>query len=191
MTSIYQHIRDQWKRPKESMPQLTKERQIQWRRDPAVLKIRRPTRIDKARNLGYKAKNGIIVARTRIKRGGRKRAKFQAGRSPKRSGRVHFSPQKSLQRIAEERTNDTFPNLEVLNSYWVGEDGQYAWFEIILVDPAHPEIKSDRDLHWITENKHFGRVYRGKTSEGRKNRGLHNKGTGAEKIRPSARANNR
>jgi large subunit ribosomal protein L15e len=36
--------------------------------------------------------------------------------------------------------------LEVLNSYWVGEDGQHEWFEAILVDPNHPSIKNDDNI---------------------------------------------
>ena len=34
---------------------------------------------------------------------------------------------------------------------------------------------------------HRGRAYRGKTGTGKRGRGLHNKGKGAEKLRPSLR----
>jgi len=78
-------------------------------------------------------------------------------------------------------------NLEVLNSYWVGEDGRYKWFEVILVDRSHPAILSDPQLSQIAKQR--GRVYRGLTSAGRRARGLRRKGKGAEKIRPSLRAN--
>ena len=57
---------------------------------------------------------------------------------------------KSLQRIAEERAQKHYPNLEVLNSYWVGEDGKEKFFEVVLVDPVHPEIVSDPKISWIT-----------------------------------------
>ncbi|MEW6329664.1 MAG: 50S ribosomal protein L15e, partial [Candidatus Micrarchaeota archaeon] len=70
----------------------------------------------------------------------------------------------------------------VLNSYWVGEDGSHSYFEIILVDRTHPNIKND------FPNLGRGRAARGLTSIGRKGRGLLHKGTGAEKIRPSVRA---
>ena len=50
-------------------------------------------------------------------------------------------------------------------------------------------IKSDRKINWICDSTHKGRVFRGLTSAGRKSRGLRNKGKGAEKIRPSIRAN--
>jgi large subunit ribosomal protein L15e len=96
---------------------------------------------------------------------------------------------KSLKRMAEERAAKRYPNMEVLNSYWVGEDGKNVWYEIILVDKHHPSIIADKDLNWICGSAHKNRVFRGKTSAGRKGRGLHWKGKGAEKARPSVRAN--
>jgi len=98
-----------------------------------------------------------------------------------------FKPAKNLRLIAEERTAKKFPNLEVLNSYWVGEDGRHKWFEVILVDKNHPVIKTDKDVGWITEKQHTGRVFRSLTSAGKKVRSLRRKGIGAEKVRPSRR----
>ncbi len=186
---MYQYVRALWKRPKESLGKLWQERLIRWRREPAVVRIDKPTRIDRARALGYKAKQGVIVVRVRVKRGGRERPRHRQGRRPKRYGFVYFSPKKSLQWIAEERAARKFPNLEVLNSYYVGGDGQYIWYEVIMLDPHHPAIKNDRHLGWITGKAHKGRVFRGLTSAGKKARGLRNKGKGAEKVRPSIRAN--
>ena len=59
-----------------------------------------------------------------------------------------FKPGKSLRLIAEERTAKRFPNLEVLNSYWVGEDGRHKWFEVILVDTNAPSHKN-RQRHQL------------------------------------------
>jgi large subunit ribosomal protein L15e len=98
---------------------------------------------------------------------------------------------KSIQRIAEERTARHYPNLEVLNSYWIGEDGKEKYYEIIMVDPHHPSIINDAKINWICEPQHKGRVYRGLTSAGKRGRGMHNKGIGAEKVRPSLRAHDR
>jgi large subunit ribosomal protein L15e len=97
------------------------------------------------------------------------------------------TPKKSLQWIAEERAARKYPNMEVLNSYWVAEDGRYKWFEVIFVDRDHPAIKSGKQLSWMTAKKK--RVFRGLTSAGRRGRGLRRKGRGAEKVRPSLRAN--
>ena len=96
---------------------------------------------------------------------------------------------KSTQRLAEERVGKKYPNMEVLNSYWVGQDGKQKFFEVILVDPNHPVIKADKQLSWVGNSRHRGRVHRGKTSAGKRGRGLYNKGKGAEKLRPSLKAN--
>ena len=79
--------------------------------------------------------------------------------------------------------------MNVLNSYWIGEDGRYHYYEVILVDPYHPVIEKDPKINWITNPSSKRRVLRGKTSAGRKGRGLHYKGKGVEKVRPSIRAN--
>ncbi len=182
--NLYKYIRDAWKNPSDSyVKELMQERAPLWRKESTIQRIDRPTRIDKARSLGYKAKKGYIVVRTRVRRGGRRKTRFTAGRKPKRMGVNKITPAKSIKRIAEERVARKYPNLEVLNSYWVWEDGKFKFFEVILVDPNHPSIKNDKNINWICENQHTGRVHRGLTSEGKKTRGLRGKGKGAEKVR--------
>lgn len=166
---IHKYLRKLWKRPKENIERY-REMMREWRKDPVVKRIERPTRLDRARALGYKAKQGFVVARVRVKKGGRKRPKPSGGRRPKRAGIKHFTPSKGLQWIAEEKAARKFPNLEVLNSYWVGDDGVYKYYEVILVDPNHPVIKSDPKISWIANQR--GRVFRGLTSAGKKARGL-------------------
>ncbi|UCG95154.1 MAG: 50S ribosomal protein L15e [archaeon] len=178
---MYKRIRVLWKRPKENLGDLWKQRLIDWRKQNAVERIDKPTRLDRARNLGYKAKQGYVLARVRVRRGGRKRPRPSKGRKPKKAGVKRFSPGKNLRHIAEEKAARKFINLEVLNSYYVAEDGIYKWYEIVLVDPNHPVIKKDRKINWISGSR--GRVFRGKTSAGRKSRGLHGKGKGFEKSR--------
>ncbi len=186
---FYKYISALWKRPKENLKELYKQRLIKWRKEPVVVRIEKPTRIDKARKYGYKAKQGFVVARVRVRAGGRNRPKPSGGRKPSKSGLKKFYPKKSLQWIAEEKANRKFPNLEVLGSYLVGEDSIYKWFEVILVDPHHPQIKNDPDINWICFQR--GRVFRGLTPAGRTSRGLRNRGKGAEKIRPSIRSHGR
>lgn len=186
--NYYKYVRQQWKQPKDS--DLWQERLQEWRRQPALKKVDKPTRIDRARSLGYKAKRGFIVVRSIVNNGGRKRPKIKKGRRPKRTGISKFSAKKSHQQIAEERAARKYSNLEVLNSYWVAEDGNHKWFEIIFVDPDQPEIKADDDINWIGDQSN--RVFRGKTAAGKKSRGLQDsKGKGGEKYRPSLRANDR
>lgn len=180
------YLRQIWKRPKEN--KVYKERLIAWRKQNAIVRIDKPTRIDRAHALGYKAKQGFVIVRVRIKKGTRRRTRITKGRKPKKLG-TKIPAKKSKQWIAEERAARKFPNLEVLNSYWVGDDSVHKWYEVILVDKHHPQIKNDKDINWILEKQHKGRVFRGLTSAGKKSRGLRNKGMGAEKIRPSIRAN--
>jgi len=179
---------EEWAKPEKSfVDELMRQRLIEWRKQQTVTRAERPTRLDRARKLGYKAKQGFVIARTRVRRGGLRKVRPKSGRRPKRMGVHKFKPAKSLRLIAEERAGRKFPNMEVLNSYWVGEDGRSKWFEVILVDPNSPSIKIDKDVGWITEKQHKRRVFRSLTSAGKKIRGLQNKGRGAEKVRPSKR----
>jgi large subunit ribosomal protein L15e len=185
----YKYMAEAWKRPESSfVKEIMRQRVIEWRRQPTVVRVERPTRLDRARKLGYKAKQGFVIVRVRVRRGWLKRPRPKAGRRPKRMGVTKIKLAKSLRLVAEERAARKFPNLEVLNSYWVWEDGRYKWYEIIMVDPHHPVIQSDENINWICENVHQGRVFRGLTSAGKKMRGLRRKGRGAEKARPSRRA---
>lgn len=183
----YKYARENYDQPKENLDELWQQRLVEWRDQGAIEKIDNPTRIPKARQLGYKSKNGFTMVRARINKGGTKRKRPDAGRKPRNTGQSRYSPKKSKQVIAEERVSKKFSNLEVLDSYWVAEDGNRKWFEVILVDPEHPEIRSDEDLNWITDDRN--RAERGVTPASKKSRGQDNKGTGAEKVRPSQSAN--
>ncbi len=190
MRSMYAHIRSAWKRPDETyVKELMWYRLQKWRKEGSVVRIPRPTRLDRARSLGYRAKQGFVVVRVRVRRGGRRKSRFKKGRRSARMGMKRITPKKSLQWIAEERAGRKYPNMEVLNSYWVGEDGRFKWFEVILVDRDHPAVLKDEKINWISGKR--GRVFRGLTSAGKKSRGLRTKGKGAEKVRPSIRANRR
>lgn len=184
---LYQKIRQLWKRPS---PELLRERLIQWRKEPSIIRVEKPTRLDRARSLGYKAKHGFVIVRTRLLRGGRQRELFKSGRRSKHRRRKKIVG-KNYQTIAEERVAKKFKNMEVLNSYPLAKDGKQVWFEIILVDPMHPRIQTDKNIKWITRPANQSRVHRGLTSAGKKSRGLRKKGQGTEKIRPSQRANKR
>lgn len=167
---------------------LMMERKSEWRNSPPIERVPRPQRIDKARRYGYKAKQGFVVARTRVRRGGMRKSRPVKGRKPAGLGVDKITPAKSIQRIAEERAQKKFPNLEVLGSYWLWEDGQYKWYEVIMINPSSPEIKADSDINWIQSKQHRKRVFRGLTPAGRKGRGLRKHGMGAEKVRPSIKA---
>jgi large subunit ribosomal protein L15e len=169
---------------------LRHERLLTWRREHSVTRLERPTRLDRARAVGYRAKGGFVIVRVRVRRGGQGKRAIIAGRRPKHKGILRMTLGKSLRRIAEERAQKHYPNLEVLNSYWLGEDGKQKFYEVILVDPDHPEILADPKIAWIAAPAQRGRVYRGLTSAGTEGRGLRWSGKGAERFRPS-RARNR
>jgi LSU ribosomal protein L15E len=190
--SFYSHIKQAWKTPKEGkLAELQWQRKQQWRQQGAFVKVERPTRLDRARNLGYKAKQGIIVVRSAVRKGGSRKSRHKAGRRSKRQGVNRLSRRKSIQRIAEERVSRKYPNMRVLGSYWVGEDGSQKWHEVILVDPEHPAIVADDDLNWICADKHRGRAFRGLTNSGKKGRGLQRRGKGTEHTRPSITSDRR
>lgn len=185
------YVRKLWEQPKENLGDIWKERLIQWRTEPVTVRIDHPTRPDRARSLGFRAKPGIFVVRQRVDRGGHVRPHEQGGRRPKHSSR-RLDLSISYQVIAEKRVAQHYPNCEVLSSYWVGKDGIHYWYEVIMVDKSHPVILADPQLRWIAQPQHRGRVYRGLTTAGKRSRGLlTSHGKGAEKHRPSLRAHNR
>ena len=183
---MYKRMRELWQSP-EIKP-ILREYLIKWRREPAVTRVERPTRIDRARSLGYKAKKGFIIARVRLLRGGRQRPRFKGGRRSKHMRRRKVLSM-SYQWVAEARANKKFPNATVLNSYYLAQDGRHYFFEVILVDPEI--VKNYKGYEWLKDKKHRSRVHHGKTSAGKRSRGLMNKGKGAEKLRPSLRAHDR
>jgi large subunit ribosomal protein L15e len=181
---MYSHIGDAWKKPSKSyVKELQWERMIEWRHDKSFVRVEKPLRLDRARSLGYKAKQGYVIVRAKVRRGSLRKQTIKGGRRAKRKGITKITVNKSLKQIAEERTAKRYPNMEILGSYWIGHDGRSKFYEIILVDPHHPVIKSDPKINWITEPQQRNRVYRGLTSSGKKSRGLRNKGKGAEKAR--------
>ena len=186
---VAKYMKATWNRPKLGVQRSKEEPNVLLEergrsKESNVQHVSMPPRV------GYKAKQGVVLVRTRVRRGGLRKGKVHMKRKPSNAGIKKITMAKSIQRIAEERVGRRYPNLEVLNSYWVGEDGKNKFYEVILIDPHHPAIKADKQLSWIaTGSSHTGRAYRGKTSAGKRGRGLLNKGKGAEKLRPSLKAN--
>jgi len=164
-------------------------RMISWRASEAAVVVDKPLNITKARMLGYKAKKGFVVVRIRVQRGGRSRPRHVHGR---KSRKQHESLilKMNYRWVAEGRAEKKYPNLEVLNSYPLGKDGKHYFYEVIMVDPSKPEIKSDKDINWICNPENHNRAARGLTSAAKKSRGLRTKSHNM-KVRPSGRAWNR
>lgn len=185
--SYYKYAREQYEQPKDNLDEIWKNRLQKWRKEGVIERHENPTRLPKARQKGYKAKKGFQVYRVRVNKGGTKRRRAEGGRKPSKAGQNRYSSKKSKQVIGEQKVSSKFENLEVLDSYWLAEDGNYKWFEVITVDPEHPEIQADDDINWIADNKN--RAENGLTPASNKSRGLKNRGKGAEKMRPSGNAN--
>ncbi len=141
---MYRYINKTWRRlwsDDEYSRYLTQLR-MKWRREPAITRVERPSRLDRARALGYRAKQGYVVVRVRVSKGGLRKIPPKLGRRQKRMGISKIKRQLSLQTIAEQRAKRKYRNLTVLGSYYVGEDGRYKWFEVIMRDDNHPAVKS-------------------------------------------------
>ncbi|BCU67400.1 50S ribosomal protein L15e [Sulfolobales archaeon HS-7] len=150
-----------------------KRRLQEYRSTASIIRVERPTRLDRARALGYKAKQGIIVVRVRVRKGGLNKIRPISGRRPKRMGVQGYSPAKSKRLIAEERAARKYPNMEVIGSYYIAEDGLYKYYEVILADPNHPSVKNSKEFKWLQYPANRRRVFRGITSPGKKMRGLY------------------
>eukprot|EP00010_Vexillifera_abyssalis_P007888 CAMPEP_0201545768 /NCGR_PEP_ID=MMETSP0173_2-20130828/2192_1 /ASSEMBLY_ACC=CAM_ASM_000268 /TAXON_ID=218659 /ORGANISM="Vexillifera sp., Strain DIVA3 564/2" /LENGTH=204 /DNA_ID=CAMNT_0047954259 /DNA_START=209 /DNA_END=823 /DNA_ORIENTATION=- len=187
----YKYMQEiQRKKQSDLMRFLLRVRCWEYRQQNRIVRCTRPSRPDKARRLGYKAKQGYVVYRVRVRRGGRKRpiSKGIVYGKPTNHGVKYLKAQTNLQSVAEGRAGRRCSNLRVLNSYWVNQDATFKWFEVILVDPQHKVIRKDPRINWVVRPVHKHREMRGLTSAGRKHRGLRRKGRGASKLRPSVRS---
>jgi large subunit ribosomal protein L15e len=143
----YKYMSKAWnERDNGVLGQYLRQAAISWRRDSVIKRLQFPTRPDRARSVGYRKKQGFVVARVRVRKGGARKKRPSSGRRPRALGVTKFTRAKSLKKIAEERVAKKFPNLSVLNSYYVWEDGTSKWFEVVLVDPNHPAIKKDEAI---------------------------------------------
>ena len=131
---------------KENAPEL-RERVVGWRKQNAITRIDRPSRIDRARRLGYKAKQGIVVVRMRVGTGGMRKQRPTGGRRPKHLGVLRIKADDDMKTVAERRVLERYPNMKLLGSYYIYKDGKHYWFEVILADPSHPRIAQDKELN--------------------------------------------
>ena len=66
----YKYLEELWKRKQSDVLRfLLRVRAWEYRQLPKVSRVTRPTRPDKARRLGYKAKQGYVIFRAAVRRG--------------------------------------------------------------------------------------------------------------------------
>ena len=69
-----QYVEELYKRKQSDVLRfLLRVRCWEYRQLPGIVRLTGPTRPDKARRMGYKAKQGYVIYRIRVRRGGRKR----------------------------------------------------------------------------------------------------------------------
>ena len=162
----------------------------EYRQLPVCHRASRPSRPDKARRLGYKAKQGYVIYRIRVRRGCRKK-QVHLGKTmgkPRAQGVNQLKPKRNRRTVAEERVARRCPNLRVLNSYWVNQDATFKYFEVIMVDANLKSIRNDPRINWICAPVMKRRAHRGLTASGKKARGLQGKGLKRTHSRPSKHA---
>uniref|UniRef100_A0A6U5FDS6 Ribosomal protein L15 n=1 Tax=Corethron hystrix TaxID=216773 RepID=A0A6U5FDS6_9STRA len=182
----YKYMEELWRhKQSDVMRFLLRVRAWEYRQGNKIANCNRPTRPEKAHRLGYKAKQGYVIARVGVRRGGRKRQnpRGMVHGKPKHQGINHLKFERNLQSVAEEKVGRKYANLRVLNSYWINQDAASKYYEIILVDPSHTRIRNDPRINWICNPVHKHRECRGITSAGRKGRGLRKRGHRANGIK--------
>lgn len=187
----YKYLEELWKKKQTDLMRFVmRMRTWEYRQLGVIHKCTHPSRPEKARKLGYKRKQGYVIYRIRVRRGGRKRPvpKGIIYGKPKTQG-VKLTPYRSLRSVAEERVGRKVNGCRVLNSYWVAQDATYKFYEVIMIDTAHNAIRNDPKINWICNPVHKHRELRGLTSAGKKYRGLRAKGKSNNKQRPSVRGN--
>ena len=135
-----------WLKMLKENPMELRQKAVIWRNQNAVTRVEKPSRIARARRLGYKAKQGIIVVRMRVGTGGMRKQRPRGGRRPKHLGVTKIKADVSMKQVAERRVLERYPNMKLLGSYFLYKDGMHYWFEIILADPSHPRIAKDKEI---------------------------------------------
>jgi large subunit ribosomal protein L15e len=70
----YKYMEELWRhKQSDALRFLLRVRAWEYRQRPNILTCNRPTRTEKAHRLGYKAKQGYVIVRAGVRRGGRKR----------------------------------------------------------------------------------------------------------------------
>ena len=81
-----QYMEELWKRKQSDVLRfLLRVRCWEFRQLPGIVRLTGPSRPDKARRLGYKAKQGYVIYRVRVRRGGRKKPVHKVIRACKRT----------------------------------------------------------------------------------------------------------
>ena len=93
--------------------ELYRERMIEFRREKqAIVRVKKPLNLPRARELGYRAKEGFVVARVRVRKGSGMHTRPKGGRRPKRMGVRKLTRRISIKAMAEQRASRKYKNCE-------------------------------------------------------------------------------
>merc|ERR1711981_341395 len=188
--SAYKYLEMLYRHKSSDMSRfLNRVRSWEYRQLPAVCAVNVPTRVEKARKLGYKATPGYCVFRVRVRKGDKVRQvkKGIVYGKPRNAGVHQQKSFRGLQLEAERMAEQSIAaGTRILNSYYVAKDGIYKYYEVLAVHPGCENIRRDPKINWICDQKHRNRAQRGITQAGQKNRGLRTKRKGTKHaVRPS------
>merc|ERR1711974_355453 len=102
----YKYMQELYKKKQSDVLRfLLRVRCWEYRQLNVVHRASGPARPDKAHRLGYKAKQGYVIYRVRVRRGDRKKHAHKGATygKPVRQGVNKLKPQRSLRALAEER----------------------------------------------------------------------------------------
>ena len=120
----FKYLQEIWrKKQSDTVRFLLRVRCWEYRQLPVIHRASKPSRPDKARNLGYKAKQGYVIYRVRVRRGSRKKqvSKGINFGKPRNCGINQHKWRRNLRSKAEERVGRACGGLRVLNSYWIAQ----------------------------------------------------------------------
>ena len=189
-SGAYKYVEELWKKKQSDVLRfLQRVRVWEYRQLPSVVRVTRPSRPDKARRLGYKAKQGFCICRARV-RAGPQEAREQG--HPLRQARApgceeaEIRAQPAIGRGGARRARPLrrAPRAQLVLAQ---RRFVYKYYEVIMVDPMHKVVRNDPRINWICNPVHKHREIRSLTAAGRKYRGLGGKGHNYNKARPSKR----
>ena len=132
------------------LDQILPRNSCDYRHQSNYSRIRVPSRPHRARTLGYKNKNHMILVRARIRRGGTAPMIPDKSRTPSNIGK-HRTRDIPLSKILAQRVSRKYPTLRVLNYYPIQKDGKYLYYQYIMYDPVQigPVPGANRPKGWV------------------------------------------
>ena len=151
----YKYLEELWrKKQSDAMRYVLRIRSWEYRQLPKVCRVSHSTRPDKARKLGMKAKQGYVVYRVAVRRGGRKRPnpKGIVYGKPKHQGINQLKNTRNLQTIAECRVGRVCSNCVLepaCAEQLLGEPGRYLQVLRGDLGGSQPPCYPQRPLHQL------------------------------------------